>query len=456
MREKDKRVAYCSVHLQHLDRVEEFLNKMASEGWFVYKYIGSLFYFKKGTPKEIQYYAEVFEKEKWNNSSENTKNKGFIEKCKQEGWTFVYANSRFQVLSTDRINSKKPKMKEETVVESIFKSYYKEYFYLLICLIFMACCNVFTEFMGIVHILTSFSQFIYVVAWIALALFLLAYILVNRKWHSKVRIAAKLKQQLPENPRGRMAYVGLSIIVIMLLISIIGFFVESRTFHSKGAFTRCLVLFVLAGLVLLNQLVRRKKKGNYLLQILGSIGVCAIAIIIYAIAYNCSSIFVDVHKKSQFAYEVNGKSGEINRYEDEIPFDLEDFGITTNSKTEYSKYHQVDGEFVIKKDYYSDEPTLITVDDTKSSEPCLYYIVYKTKSKYLYNRILKDECYNGVEDYTYDIIENNNLKAKKVYVKKIDDKFYEYIFLYDNVIVEVNINSKLTEKQLEKVGDFEY
>ncbi|MDO5291674.1 MAG: DUF2812 domain-containing protein [bacterium] len=455
MREKNKKIAYYSVNLQHLDRVEQYLNEMALKGWFLYKYIGSLFYFKKGTPKEIKYYAEVFEKEKWNNTSENEKNLEFIEKCKKEGWTVVYANSKFQVLSTERINSKRPKVKAEAVVESIFKSYYKEYFYLLVCLIFMACCNVFTEFMGIVHILTSFSQFIYVIAWIAFALYLLAYIFVNRKWHSKARIAAKLKKEIPEHPRGRMGYVALITILGMLGISIIGFFVESRTFHSEGAFTRCLILFVLTALLLFNQLVRTQKK-RLQIHILGSIGIGAIAAVIYLMAYNCSTIFTEVHNTSECAYEVNGKTGTITRFEDEIPFDLEDFGIKINSETKYSKYHQVDGEFIIKKDYYCEEPALITVDDTKSSEPCLYYIVYKTKSEYLYNRVLQEECYNGAEDYTYDIIENNNLKAKKVYVKKIDDKFYEYIFLYDNVIVEVNINSKLTEKQLEKVGDFQY
>lgn len=451
MSEKTKKVSYCRCHLQHLDRVEEFLEQKAKEGWFVYKYIGSLFYFKKGKPKDIRYYAGVFEKEKWNNSYENKTNKDFIEKCKEKGWKFIYANSKFQLFSTEQKGAPRPKISEEKKVESIYKAYFKEYFYLVACMFFLVCCNILTGLLGIVRMLTSFSQFIYVMAWVIFAVYLLCYMWVNNRWYKKARMDAKLNRKIAEFPRTKLLKVALGVIMLLLGISIIGFFVENKTFQAEGAFNRCMLLFVLVGILCANLLVKAKKK--IALHISVSLAVCVISGLIYCAAYYQTDIFQKLHQVTTYSYEDGGKTKSLRKYEDEIPITLNDFDIQKDSQYEYSTYHEVDGQFMIKKDYYSEEPVLSTVDNEAAKEPALYYIVYRTNSKYLYRRILTDECYNGSEASTYDILENTDFKAKKIYKKKLDDKYYEYIFLFDDAIIEVNITSELSEKQLAKIDN---
>ena len=436
MREKQKCRRYCSWNLEDLSDVERFLEKKAEEGWIVEKHWEGWFTFRKDKPRKTRYFVEVFEKDKWNNSVENVVNQEFLKACEKKGWKFVCADSRFQILSCENPCEKKPTLLKTGKINSIYKSYFIEQNYLLLCLLFMSLFNMFFGFNGTVQLLTSLSQLLYVSAWMLLAIYLVAYMVCQKRWHAKALSATRRDRAIPKNPRRAFAYGGCICSIVFLLASIAGFFIESRTYSSGRAFTRCVILLVVVVAIFVTRLAKNQKVTW---KVAGGMCAAAVAVVvgIYASAYQFSPIFEEVHKTKTYEATIV--------YEDPLPITLEQLGIEKGKDVVYSNYHQVTGEFLIKQDYYSEEPA----GKTQQDAPSFSYIVYQSENASLYDKVLEEECFAKNDRSSYEEVEGSN--ANKLYKKKLDSGYYEYIFAFDTQIIKMNINVELNMEQLKKI-----
>ena len=82
--------------------IEEYLENMALEGLFFYQRKGAIWYFKKGEPKKLRYYVDIFDKASWFDTRPENETLDYLEYCKNSGWEYIFTDGKYQFFCSEQ------------------------------------------------------------------------------------------------------------------------------------------------------------------------------------------------------------------------------------------------------------------------------------------------------------------------------------------------------------------
>ena len=96
MKKKEMISRFFLIPHYEIGAIEEYLEKMALEGLFFCERRGYRWYFKKGEPKKLRYYVDIFDKASWFDTRPESETLDYLEYCRAGGWEHICTDGKYQ------------------------------------------------------------------------------------------------------------------------------------------------------------------------------------------------------------------------------------------------------------------------------------------------------------------------------------------------------------------------
>ncbi|RDU24564.1 DUF2812 domain-containing protein [Anaerosacchariphilus polymeriproducens] len=447
---RELQIRFYNCQLNELDSLKEYLEKKAAQGWMLEKRKGSICYFRKCKPKKVKFSVEIFDKASEFMVDYNATNEEYIEYCKAAGWNFVSAEGKVQIFYTEDKSAipieTDPQQKFETVHKSIFKQYIKNWFIgIILGLLYLIKLSD-----GIVEIFSSYMSFSIILLGISMVILNTFQVIIYYRWFHKIKEKIKNGEEF-------YYYKNLGSLVSKIMVACIGtaWFVGVLVvsyLSGDKVLMFILLIFVSVPIFLFGSSILSvlTQKNGIMKEMKQTIYYKVIIIITFAVTGGIIIFFIAVeffglgnkNIKNTKYIDTDGTISWEAKHNDSLIFTLEDMGIKLQG--EYNKNAEKGDSFIISKENYYEEPL---GEDTEKDY--LAYTIYRVKNKWLYDKVVKEVTKDN--EFDFNKLEMIHIQGYKVYHTEDAMHYHSYLLLMDNLVLDLQTNLKLNEKQLQIV-----
>lgn len=459
VKNKDILSKYVHIYYDDLGKTKEFLESMALKGWMLTSLYRSKMTFQRCEPCKLNYAVEIFDKSSALDTFSDEEHMEYIEYCERAGWKFICESRNIQFFYSENLDLTPIETDDKMKLNVICKSMISDKIWGYINILFVAVFNFKRIFTGNPYEeLLSFTSFNNV---IILVMFILSIIVQNSTmliWKNKCLKSIKMGKGIIERKHiiRNHAYVFLALIFgILSLLGITEWIKYGRIMDGQimdaGFFIMYLIVLYIFMIIdaVKGQMVKIETKASIKFAIQVIIPFVIIIIFFWAYFINTNS---DTHNTREYIANDKNIEKEI-QYLDRIPLTFSDLGINSNTDEPgagYSAYHSNEGSFLLKLDYYYQDP----IEGSKNKNYMNYYL-YQSKSQVILNQLLNDikkgKLINYGVSFNFDKAKQQEYSWGMVYMDQ--DYLYRYLFTFDNAIVFLNINFEMNEAQIQSAKD---
>lgn len=401
--------------------LEEYLEKMASNGWVLQYMKGYILKFRKANPKKVKYSVDIMDSISFLDGKNSEKALEYREYCKEAGWNFVCESDKIQIYSSEENVERIEIHTDEREKFNIIK---KASFKYILLKILTAIILLFTQYkitIGSIdgHFLASnlslgsllFANLLAINEIIGLATFMVFTIRGKISIDKEKKVTYNFKS-ISKIKRLIHRISLLLVITITIIISI----------QSDINLLKILILFLLFA-VLLEYIVNFIKNKNYKNRK-----------IIVPIIYLILPLILAMFMISTLFSNINMNSDNSIKVSKEISYlTLEDFNDT--SKDDFL-YYRMEKSPIASYLFYSvaGKKNYLSYDIFQSD--------YKWAVKYNFNKKM-----NFVREIGIDYIEKETNLPKDIKVF-MNERGHEYIFMSDYKMIEISTLEEIGEDEL--------
>lgn len=454
-KKRDKKRVLSKYSFYDRTHIQQYLERMAAEGWMLEKITAFYWQFKSIAPQKLHFSVNYFPPASEFDAEPSEQLLTIRDFCAHAGWEFVTANAQMQIYCNAQDNPTPIETDALVEVETIHKAMKKNFLpsqiVLLILGIIQMALQVNMFIVNPINYLATSANFVSILCWIAILLMCCIEIFGYLHWYKKAKHAAELDGAFINTPSYR--HILLSMLTIVLMI----FILWILTLHNKEMYLIIGVLFLAFAFIfwftgfVLKQMKRRKVSAKMSRIVTITISFVSGCLLVAGIVFGTIQVINSdwfAEKPRYDTYEYRGHTFRL--YNDELPLSIADLKITDYDA--YSSYWEGRETFLLGKYEGVQRPRMDALE-----APSLSYDVYYIKWHPVYEMCLDellhkyDKLYD--EDHpeqwreTFRAVDAKPWNANTVYQKYTGDVSSEqYILCYDDRIVELTPGFELTDE----------
>ncbi len=449
--------------MYHTSDIERKLEQYAEEGLFLTKIGSTLWTFEKGEPKKTKYTVTYFSEGSMFNPDYTDNQLTYFEYAEQSGWKHVSSFHLMQVFSSQEENPVPFETDEREKLDNIKKCMKKSFIPNMIMLLVIFCLNSAMQFTTMLSSPSSFfSNNLGIAALLSSLTVIFQQIVVlnsYRNWCVKSeRSVSQGGKCYDKGGEAIMRFNRWLLLWVLVLVTVI----FSDAFFSGNRFVvyvtlPMIPLFFIVYLGSIN--IMKKFKASAFVNKVVSVSALMLTSVLYTIFIFHIIITQYPNRGLDREHRIGtytnaaGELREYTIYQDEIPLTIEDLYIGFDT-TNYSTEAYIASSFLLTDaTYFHNSPPLSTGDTRR-----LDYSIYETKIGFVYNLVRKEMLtpqswreqitlieidprpFNAKEAYAYEYTEGGGLNG-------------EYILLYDDKIIDLDLRYPLTPEQSAVVAE---
>lgn len=423
---KNTKIKYFVFSTYECTAIEEYLEEMAREGWFLESISESRFKFNKIEPKNLKYSVEpVYQVSTLDAPDSNTALK-YREYRESLGWKYICEKGKLQIFYSEE-NSDLPPLhtNENEKFKSVFKSSLFE-ISLKLLLILLLSFNIYNSIFNgnISYILTSNLSLLSVVLLSILIVMNTVEVISFITWSIKAKIAINNGLPIPYNTLKQFKRknvitkaINISMIFCLLVILLI-----DKSTSSDASTSILLALLMILTIFIIDRLTKKflqktkySKRTNILIRS-GSI---------------VFSFFLVIFVTLNTIMGIAGDSfiGENGISKTNLPLTLSDFKLSNSKSNDLYIYE--DSSIIAKEIYYSDY-----IDDKH-----LNYSLFESDYRFVISAMEKSSVkfetrFEKEHNPNFVIKEPVIIDGIKIY--SLDNNIKSFIFVSNNKILNIN------------------
>lgn len=406
--------------------IEEYLEEMAREGWFLESISESRFKFNKSEPKNLKYSVEPVSQVSTLDTPDSNAALEYREYCEAAGWKYICEKGKLQIFYSEENSDLLPIHTDENEkFKSVFKSSLLE-ISLKLLLILLLSFNMYNSIFNgnISYILTSNLSLLSVVLLSILIVMNIVEVISFITWIIKAKIAINTGLHIPYNTLKqfkRKNIITKAINISMVFCFLIILLIDKSNFLDAStsillALLMILIIFIVD--ILTKKFVQKakySKRTNILIRS-GSI-ILSFFLVIFVTLNTIMGIAGD------------GFIGDNDISKTNLPLTLSDFKLSNSKSTDL--YINEDSSIIAKEIYYSDY-----IGDNH-----LNYSLFESDYGFVISAMEKSSV---KFETTFELEHNPNFVIEKpliiddIKIYSFDNNIKSFIFVSNNKILNIN------------------
>lgn len=447
-----KRVYYsiCSKN-----RLIDYLENQAKEGYMLEKAVGTAYYFRKAEPCEVKFAVDIFAKASIHDTIPAEKTEEYIEYCKEAGWEYVCSNGKVQIFyskekdAVDIESDSKIELSNinrQIFLPSVIRTLYYPIIMLLLNIWMLVTASKYYSLADVFIKHGNVESLAYV--FIGLIFILNIIKIINFNKMNKDRVSAGEKLLYFSDQTEKIYNVCINALFVIFLIV----FITYSLFKNVILVAVFIPTFIIvSGVVLIEKNRKLKSKMSRRGNMASSMVIAIVASLIVSFITVFTLVFgidagIDLEGKAKKVTYVDIESKEemtTTISQDKLPFGCESLN-NRHKETKYidsyiCNYKTIFGEYYECDESQYDKNMLI-------ADGSLRYEILKCRFDFIRDSYVKT-IITTQEDSTE--VEESKEYAKKWKVEKVyllkrnsDKNYYNAIIIYDNTVLNIDAASR--------------
>ncbi|MFA9397858.1 MAG: DUF2812 domain-containing protein [Clostridiaceae bacterium] len=431
--------------LHEFTAVEEFLAKMAMNGWMLDEVKRCKFIFTHCEPVELKFSVKIFDKASEFDSFKCDENLTYIDYCEKAGWQYIGNNGKLQFFYSDNMDTVPIETEPKLELKIINKNMLFRNIFSWFGIPIMGFTSVRMQTSNFSYFISSYMAISSILLWIVLLIFSLSNSMDYLFWY--IQSKSRIKKGKMLKYRSIKAFrIIWSINIILLLISLT--ILSLPIIDSKERVFILGLMGMIIGIILfsliLNYFIKHGKLSAKTNRIITWVVGIFMGIIISGV-FISFALFNVIHDDNaeSITYKEDGGIVYTSIHHDVVPITLEDFGIEANGHRNSIKYENktIFAQHISYSDY--------CFTTTNPEEKGISYEVFESKYQWVIDKYMDKEWINS--RYHINLIEEDAAywKADKVYKQIYEDGGFRYVAMYGKKVLVVELNTKPTESQID-------
>lgn len=424
------------IPVYELNAIQEYLEAMAEQGLFFVKHSGMVWKFKKGDPRKVHYYVDVFDKATMFDTRPEAETIDYIEYCKSCGWEHILTEGKLQFFISCDENPVDIQTDSEQRLKSIHKMAKSSGIIFPIIFVLMAIEMIIstTFFSEKPFALMDRIDVITCVVWLIAGVSNIFTMLSYLTFYFKNKSRIKANEPMFFNSLKKASSINTIAMcsVLMLLVGVSFMFSTYMGVIVLIATLIALIASCFSGLFYDKKYSRKQNKRRYILFVVGVTAVCV--------------IFIPVLSFSFFAIDFGSdhtgtvKQGDsIVHYDNyEIPYNFEDAGFDVSNAIAIERYANEDKLITGTINSYN-STAYADINFTDIVDYMSYSVAKFSNSKNNEKYINSELSNKYIDSYNEEKAVAEKWKANKAYQIVSDDET-DYLICYDDYCLKISEN----------------
>lgn len=435
--------------------IEQKLERMAKNGFFLEK-VGSLFWtFKRGKPQDLKYTVTYFSEASIFNPSATDNQQTYFDYARESGWYFVTEFHQMQIFCSEAEDPIPFETDEREKFENIKKCMGKNFFPSTVAMVFIFMLNLFLQYnsykLDPIDFLSETSRLFPVAIMIPTVIYLICTVIAYFIWCKQCEKSLSIGGRCIEKTHKYQKIVDITLIsydFILLALFLLDLFQNSNLVLITLSIIHLPILIFIFQFSI--QYLKKKKQSAIRNRVI-SYTLLTITSFAYIFCIMMIIIKFDIPNGKGKPYRTvtwqmtPTETREYKVYSDNIPLKCEDL----YKNIEYDNYSYEkdmdDSIFLTRSQYRQDSLP------GRNSPPSIEYVVIEPKFKFAYDIVVEDlKKTSEWSDKKIEAIDNLLFNTQEAYQFYYNDMGYtgDYLLLYKDKIVLLNLEEPAAKQQV--------